>query len=650
MFTRQTRIAIACAGIFASIASSHTFAANEEFNPIVVSGSKFEQPLSEVLPSVTVITKDQIERSQARSIYEVLQGEPGVEMGANGGLGAVTSLFLRGENSNSVAIYVDGVRIQPDGLGSIPSTSFPPLQSIERIEVLRGNAGALYGEAAIGGAVNIYTNSGSNQPPKAFATLTYGSLNTVDATAGISGRLGDTKFNLSANGTGSSGFTPINSTNPPQSGVPNSNTGSYKGNGFNLGASQIVNQDIEIGLKERYQDNTYNYNSYGTSVDMRTISNDATFFTKFKVNEAWFSQVDYTNSKLNYGFSNLSAAGYSYGPSSETNAINWANNYEISNFNKVSFGLSYSTQKYDDGYSDLMYRDTYGVYFGDTFKWDKFDFQFNGRYDEIKIHQPNNNSYTASLTNNQNFQATSGLFGAGYHLTDELRLTATVSSGFRAPSVSEFFNLWGDTTNACSNYGACFNPYLRPETHHTTEWGFEYKNAYSLSRVVYFDTKTNNAIIYTGYSQYANINTPYSYINVPTVTNHGVEISERATFMGYRLTAAYTHQNPIDTSASLPLLRRANDFGSVDLNKSLGAYDVGSKVVFSGGRFDKDTQGNLTAMGSYQLWSFYAGYKIDDEFSVRVRLDNAFDEKYQLAYGYNTPGRTAWLTLIYKQK
>jgi vitamin B12 transporter len=212
MSYNKSAIAMACVPLFVNFVNAQEVSS---FNPIVVSGARFEQPLSEVLPSVTVITKEEIQRSQARSVAEVLQGEPGVEIGANGGLGALTSFFLRGENSVNTAIYVDGVRVQPDGLGSLNNTSFPPLQSIERIEVLRGNAGALYGEAAIGGVIHIFTNAGANQPPKAFVTTTYGTYNTVDVNAGIAGRVGDTTFNISANDLSSSGFAPISIQNYP---------------------------------------------------------------------------------------------------------------------------------------------------------------------------------------------------------------------------------------------------------------------------------------------------------------------------------------------------------------------------------------------------------------------------------------------------
>jgi vitamin B12 transporter len=649
MSYNKSAIAMACVPLFVNFVNAQEVSS---FNPIVVSGARFEQPLSEVLPSVTVITKEEIQRSQARSVAEVLQGEPGVEIGANGGLGAMTSFFLRGENSVNTAIYVDGVRVQPDGLGSLNNTSFPPLQSIERIEVLRGNAGALYGEAAIGGVIHIFTNAGANQPPKAFVTTTYGTYNTVDVNAGIAGRVGDTTFNISANDLSSSGFAPISIQNYPSA---STTTGNYQGSGLNVGVSQIINQDIEIGLKDRHQDNSYNYTAaddYGVPVNqgilMRTISNDATIFAKFNLSKDWTSQLDFTNASLNYGYTAGSPGNYSVPNSTvaSTNTINWVNGYQLASNQKLSFGVSYSNQRFDNGTNTLgniMTRQSTGAYLGDSIQLGRFDVQLNGRYDSITVNQPDAVVQSLSNSTNQTFTALTGLFGVGYHLTDELRLTASTSSGFRAPSAMELF----PGTYCGSSYSSsCYNPNLMPELHRTTEAGIEYKNGFSLSRAVYFQTTTDNAISYIGAAN-------QGYINIPTVQNKGIEISERAKWRGYQLVAAYTHQNPVDVSTNVPLTRRASDFGSMDLNKSFGLIDAGAKVIISGPRSDFDyTTDPLTpqTLGSYQIWSFYGGYKINDEFNVRLRLDNAFNQNYQLAYGYNTPGRTAWITLIYQQK
>jgi vitamin B12 transporter len=194
MFTNPTKIALACAGIFATITPIHAQTNNSELNPVIISASRTEQPLSEVLPSVSVITRADLDRTQAKTLADALQGEPGFEFGRNGGPGGVTSFFLRGQDSKNVIVLIDGVRSQTDNIGALQVSALS-LSNVERIEVLRGNAGALYGESAIGGVINIITQSGSGTP-KANALMSYGSRNTSEVSAGYSGEINQTKFSF----------------------------------------------------------------------------------------------------------------------------------------------------------------------------------------------------------------------------------------------------------------------------------------------------------------------------------------------------------------------------------------------------------------------------------------------------------------------
>ena len=167
-----------------------------ELNPVVISASRTEQQLSEVLSSVSVITRQDIEKSQAASLADLLQGEAGFEFGRNGGPGSTTSFFLRGQESKNLVVLIDGVRSQTDGGGSLTITDVP-LSQVERVEVLRGNSGALYGEAAIGGVINIITLQGKGAP-KAYAAATLGSRNTAELSAGYGGQINDTRFDFNA--------------------------------------------------------------------------------------------------------------------------------------------------------------------------------------------------------------------------------------------------------------------------------------------------------------------------------------------------------------------------------------------------------------------------------------------------------------------
>ena len=117
---RFTSISLACI----STCSIHiaSMAQSRELNPVVVSATRFEMPLADVLPSASVITREQIDSSQATTLADLLQGQAGFEFGRNGGPGTVTSFFLRGQDSTNMVLLIDGVRVQTDSIGSLTLT------------------------------------------------------------------------------------------------------------------------------------------------------------------------------------------------------------------------------------------------------------------------------------------------------------------------------------------------------------------------------------------------------------------------------------------------------------------------------------------------------------------------------------------------
>ena len=130
-----------------------------ELKPISVY-SAYATPVNkdQTASSVTVLTEKDFAERNATYVSDVLKTVPGVAMGASGGRGAITSLFLRGANSKHTAVIIDGIRVNP------ADTNFDfgglALSNIEQIEVLRGEQSALWGSDAMGGVVYITTKSG----------------------------------------------------------------------------------------------------------------------------------------------------------------------------------------------------------------------------------------------------------------------------------------------------------------------------------------------------------------------------------------------------------------------------------------------------------------------------------------------------------
>src|SRR5438045_1388412 len=143
---------------------------------VVVSATLIPTPVAQIASSITVITAADIEARQQRSLPDVLRSVPGVNIVQSGGAGGQTSLFIRGTNSNHTKVLLDGIDIAdpstPSGAADISKLL---AGDIAKLEVLRGPQGALYGSDAIGGVVNLITQSGEG-PMKISADAESGRL------------------------------------------------------------------------------------------------------------------------------------------------------------------------------------------------------------------------------------------------------------------------------------------------------------------------------------------------------------------------------------------------------------------------------------------------------------------------------------------
>ncbi len=124
---------------------------------MVVTANRFEQSIDSTLAPIVVVTKDDIQSTQAKSIEEVLRRLPGVQVASNGGYGQTASVYIRGTESDHALILVNGVRVSSATTGSTAIGSLP-LNGVERIEYVRGPRTAVYGSDAIGGVINIITS------------------------------------------------------------------------------------------------------------------------------------------------------------------------------------------------------------------------------------------------------------------------------------------------------------------------------------------------------------------------------------------------------------------------------------------------------------------------------------------------------------
>lgn len=594
-----------------------------EINPVVVTANRIEQSLSQALTSVSVITRQEIEKSQALTLADLLQGEAGFEFGRNGGPGSTTSFFLRGQNSINLVVLVDGVRSQVDSIGALQVLDVP-LPQIERIEVLRGNASALYGDAALGGVISITTRVGKGKPA-AYGAITYGSRQTLETMVGYGGQQEDLRLDMNLGHKQTNGFSAIN---VQQQAGANPDRDGYSGDYWSGKLEKSFGADTKLGLRLTGSRSTADTdNAWAASpADVQQFkkrNNTLALNWRQVLNGNWVSHLDVSSSDMSYQDIENGRRLEFYGLFDGTqDAVRWTNVWEASRDSTVQFGIEKTVDRFkvDEGSAYAMQRQGQGYYAGLTHRWSPLTLQINARHDDVKMdyREPG-----AGVQSNQ-AKADTGLLGLGYAVDARWSLNATVSSGFRAPTASE----------VSKNAG------LKPETHQSKEIGATYASDTLLVRLVHFDSLTSDAIVFKPLAGW-----DYTYESVGRLENRGFEASLRARWMGYAIKMSAVSQDPWNAVARKTLDRRAKQYGSMDVSRAIGAYDLGARLYASGPRSD----GSHT-LGGYSLWSFYASRKIDEHWTARVRLENAFDKPYQLAYGYNTPGRGLFMTLQYSPR
>lgn len=190
-------------GVLLLLSLSRSLFAQTELPPVVVTADKREVPEANVSASVTVVTREEIERQAATTVEEVLRNLPGVDLASSGTGQGDTNVRIRGSDTDQVVLMIDGVPIQSTS-DHRPLLSGIPVDNVERIEVVRGSYSALYGSDAVGGVINIITRKGTPEP-RYFLTLEGGNLRTFREVVGASASPGKASFSVTATRTDQGG-------------------------------------------------------------------------------------------------------------------------------------------------------------------------------------------------------------------------------------------------------------------------------------------------------------------------------------------------------------------------------------------------------------------------------------------------------------
>ena len=607
---KQKLIIIALSGAVASPFAA--YAETPSLGETVVTATRMSQPLDQTIAHTTVFNEQEIRQSGAPDVPTLLRSLSGVEVVQSGGLGKVSSIYMRGTNSSHVLVLLDGVRINSATTGTT-AIEHIMLDSLERIEVVRGNVSSLYGSEAIGGVIQLFTKRGHGAPAM-NASAGLGSHGLQRLAAGFSGEVDDTSFSINAGKVKTNGVSAINPILAP---AANPGNDGYDNTTFNAQVRHAVNADnlLSATLFGTRGDSQYDSafglptdrNNLVTGLDKLSLASDN------QLNDMWHSQVRLAQgTDNNHAYTN---GAQQYYFKTRSNQFAWQNELKIAEAQRLNVALEHLGQTVS---SDTLYtqtrRNVNSLLGGYMANYGAQQVQLNLRQDR----------YSDFGTVN------TGLLGYGWQFSDAWRATASIGNAFKAPAFLDMFApaAWGG------------NPGLRPERAQNKEIALHYAAAGQRVDAVYFDNRIRDLIAY----QF-----PLT-VNINQARINGWELEYAGEFDATRVKANLTLQNPRDTATGTLLLRRAKEHASIAASHSFAAWEMGGELQLSGARQDVgiDTFLPVTLPG-YQVFNLNARHQLDKDIAISVRIDNLFDRDYMLVHGYNTSGRTLFVGVNYRQ-
>ena len=607
-----------------AVASAEIAADATDFDEIVVTGTRTEVALEDSLVPAQVVDREEIERSQARSLQDLLKGRAGVNFTNQGGAGKLTTLFLRGAESDHVLVLVDGIRIGSATAGLAMFQDLP-VDQIERIEIIRGPRSSLYGSEAIGGVIQIFTRKGGVGFEPHFR-IGAGSHSLREASAGFSNRTergwisaeGAYQETDGINACRGSGtlFQGCFADEPDLDGYRNVSV-SLRG-GVNVNdALTLEGHFLNADANNEYDGSIFGGNETETTQQVlgskltwtpgdrvkltlqagRSADKSDAFFreagTRSYVN-TFDTRRDTASAQADFAFAQgqlLTAGG------------DWQRD-------EVTSTTAFTIDSRDNTAAFVEYQGQFGA------------------------HQ-----LQASVRNDDNEQFgnhTTGSVGWGMALGSDFRLNATYGTGFKAPTFNDLYYPFGG------------NPDLEPEESRSLNVGIgQYASAWNWTFNVY-ETRIDSL---TGYDS------AFELVQVDEARIRGAELTFATSIAGWDLSTQLSYVDPradaglTAEGADNPnygklLPRRAPRTGRIDIDRSFGAFRFGTTVSGASARYD-DAANNVR-LGGYGTVDLRVEYAFHPDWTLQARASNVFDRDYETIAWYNQPGREYGLSLRYQ--
>lgn len=593
-------------------------------DPVVVTATRTAVTADDALASVTVITRNDIERMQARTIEDLLRGETGIAVSNNGGPGKFTSTFVRGTESDHVLVLVNGIKIGSATLGTAALQDIP-VEQIERIEIVRGPRSSLYGSEAIGGVIQIFTRKGGGvlQP---YFSVGGGSRATYSGLVGVSGGGERGWFNVSANHLDTDGINACDGildvagcfTNEPDKDGYRNTAGSVRAghrfaNGTELdafwmrakaksgfdqadGFDPITFQSIENGSNET----RVTQQVVGASLKASAAPNwDLTI-------RAGQNRDDSDNFRSGGVFDSRF--------DTKRNILSFQNDLSLATRQALTLGADYQDDMISSSVAyPVTERDNTGLFAQYQGGFAAHDLQASLRRDD----------------NEQFGEHTTGGAAWGSDMGGGYRALLSYGTAFKAPTFNELYY---------PNFG---NPNLRPEKSKSIEAGLRAKHDANGWALNVFQTDVNDLIAFDA---------SFVPTNIASARIRGLEASLGRRVAQWNFETGLTLLDPENRSSGSNngnvLPRRAQQALRLDVDRGMGPWRFGALLRAEGRRYDD--LANTRRLGGYATLDLRTEYALAKAWLMQARIENALDKDYQTAEFFNQPGRGFFFTLHYQ--